>query len=150
MIRARRRAEDPVEAREIVEVVVDREALIEAGRLRHDGDAAPELRAVAVFHGDAGDLGCAGAGPHDRAERSDRRCLARAVGAEEAEDLPDPHLEGQILKRRAFTEALREMGCAYGGPDDSKVHARICSTARAWGQVIVILPHIPWQTPPKR
>ena len=65
---------------------------VEVGQLRHRRDS--QLRRHRVHaHVDAVDEHAAAGGPHPRGDRADRRRLAGAVGAEQAEDLALEHLE---------------------------------------------------------
>src|SRR5215471_4732278 len=85
---------DAVELGVEAQVLLGAEVLVERGRLEHEADAAPNR----VPLGDdvvAGDLGRPRGGGGQRAEDVDRRGLARAVRAEEAERLAgvDPEVD---------------------------------------------------------
>ena len=68
------------------EVLLGGEVAVERRVLEHESDVPAD---VVAFAGDveAAHAGGAGGGPRKRAEHVDRRALAGAVGAEEAEDL---------------------------------------------------------------
>ena len=77
---------DAVELGVEAEVLLGGEVAVERRVLEHEADVPADVVALA---GDveAAHAGGAGGGPRQRAEHVDRRALAGAVGAEEAEDL---------------------------------------------------------------
>ena len=98
-----------VQLGEALEVLDDAQAEVEPRRLGHDRDAAPDLHAVLGRQRDPGHRGGAGRRRDERAERPDRRRLAGAIGAEEAEDLATPDVERDIVECETGAERLREV-----------------------------------------
>ena len=102
-----------VAARDVVEhgvepqVLVGREPVVERGVLEHHADRPPHV----VGLGDdviAGQLGPAARRPEQGREHEDRRALAGAVGAEEAEDLALVDLEVDGVDGSKAAEILAE------------------------------------------
>jgi hypothetical protein len=82
----------PVEA----EVLLGRQRLVQGRLLEHEADRSTDPGLVANDIVSVDDRR-AGRGPEQRAQHPDRRRLAGAVGAEEAEHLTLPDLEGHAL-----------------------------------------------------
>jgi hypothetical protein len=102
-----------VDAAEEAQVLPDREVVVEAEALAHVADLP--LHALGV----AGDVRAehepgAGAGLEQAAQHPDRRGLARAVCAEEAEDLALTDRERDAVDRREGAEALGELPDLHG------------------------------------
>jgi hypothetical protein len=98
----------PVQAGVEVEVLDGRQALIQAGRLGEQADARAELVGVDA---DLGPLDPRPplAGPDQAGQQPDRRRLAGAVRAEEAEHLAAPHLDREAADRPGIPEPLPEL-----------------------------------------
>src|SRR5436190_1490768 len=101
-------ARESINAREEPDVLIDGEALVQGKALGHVADAPLDAFGVAA-HVDAAD----GRGPARRLEQSaqhaNRRRLARAVRAEEAEDLSLADVERQMIDGDEVAEAPREI-----------------------------------------
>src|SRR5262249_55604273 len=94
-------ARDP-EIRGMEDQVLDHvESAVGIGTLWHDTDAAANADGIVDDIG-AGDTRTTGTCKDARGEDTDRRRLARAVGAEEPEELPLPYLEIEALERDEF------------------------------------------------
>ncbi len=104
-----------VQVGEALEILEHAQAEVEARRLGHDRDPAADLDAVLRGEIDPGDRRRARARGDERAERPDGRGLARAVGAEEAEDLAARHVERDVVDGEPIAEALRQVPDRYGG-----------------------------------
>src|SRR5258708_3655405 len=110
-LRPRRRAVEPEQRREEQEVLLGGLPLVEAGLLGEDADRGPDLL-VLPAEAVTGDLGGPAGRRDERAEQAQGRGLARAVRAEEAEDLALSHLEVQLLDGGQTLESLRQPLCA--------------------------------------
>ena len=91
-------AVDAVAAREELQVLTDEHVVVGAHEVRHVADDRPD-QVVLVADGLAVDAGLAPAGLEQRRENLDRRGLARAVGADEAEALALLDGEVQVVQR---------------------------------------------------
>ena len=104
---ARRRARigKAVETRDEFQVLRDGEVLIQAEMLGHVADVALDL--VGFAANVVAETGAASlVGSEQPAEHADGCGLARAVGAEEAVDLPASHLHGEIAHNLAPVEGF--------------------------------------------
>ena len=105
LVDARRAVGHAVHARDKAQVLADRQVFPERKTLRHVADVALDLPGLAPdVVAEAGAF--AAVGRQQAAQHADRRRLAAAVRAEEAEDLAAPHRQGQILDRVIVTEML--------------------------------------------
>src|SRR5262249_28999984 len=86
------RARDAEEAAVVVEVLPDRQRTVECVRLRDDADLALDIGWV-PGHIEARDERAAAGRDDCRRQHPDRRRLAGAVRAQNAEELAAPHLE---------------------------------------------------------
>jgi hypothetical protein len=114
-----------VDARDEVEVLLDREVLVEAEPLGHVADAALDigrLRAQIEAEGGPATL----VGREQPAEHADRRRLAAAVRAEEADDAPARDGEIDVVHHRAPAVALGES--AHLDRRRDLVHLSVTST----------------------
>src|SRR6185436_3963282 len=96
-----------VNAAEELDVLIDRQQLIQRELLRHVADRALDALGIAA-HIDAADKGSAGSRLQQSAQHPDGRRLACAVGAKEAEDLSPLDRERQIVNGDEGTEAARQ------------------------------------------
>ncbi len=98
---------------EELDVLVDREVVVERELLRHVADA--RLHAVGVLHDvDAVDGGRSLARREQATEHPDRRRLAGAVRAEESEDAPSRHLEVEVIDGDEVAEPTHEAAALDG------------------------------------
>ena len=105
---AGRAAAQAVDAAEEAEVLAHREVVVEAEALAHVAD--PPLHALGVLRDvDAEHEAGAGGGGEQAAQHADRRRLAGAVRAEEAEDLALVHAERDPVDGHEGAEALGEL-----------------------------------------
>ncbi len=81
--------------------------VVDGGVLAREADAGAELRGLAD-HVEAGHASRAGVGGEEGGEDPDRRRLARAVGAEHAEDGAGGGLEVDAVQRAHVAERLDE------------------------------------------
>ena len=111
-------ARDAEEAAVVVEVLPDGERAVERVRLRDDADLALHVGGVAADV-EAGDERAPAGRDDGRREHPDRRRLARAVRAEQAEELAAPHLEVEPVDGDERPVDLAELL----GPDRRVPHA---------------------------
>ena len=90
----------PVEHRMQPDVLLGGQVEVERGLLEDDADLAADLGLLA-FQVPAGDGGPAGGGGERRGEDRHGRRLPRAVGSEQAEQLPFRHVEADAVHRVA-------------------------------------------------
>jgi hypothetical protein len=90
------------------EIFARGQLLIEAGRLKDYADALTD--GGAVGKNVEAENSCRSVLRRDqRREDSKKRCLAAAVGPQEAEDFARVGVERDVVKRDAITVAMREM-----------------------------------------
>ena len=97
-------AGEAVDSAEELDVLVDRQQLVERELLRHVADAAFDAFRILRDVDAADERGAAGR-PQQAAQHADGGGLARAVGAQEAEDLARLDAEGQVVHGDEVTEA---------------------------------------------
>src|SRR5581483_8374489 len=102
-----------IDAGEEVEVLLDREIVIERKFLRHVSDAAAH-GAGTQRAGFARERAFAGGGLDKTAEHLDGRGFAGAVGAEESVDFAVTYFEVHVLHGLKFAESLREISRTDG------------------------------------
>jgi len=95
-------------------VLAHRQVGIDVGLFGHHADV-PACRAGRLRHVVAGDDGLPFGGRDVAGEHAGRRALARAVGAEEAEDLAAGDAEADVIDRHAVAEATRQAVGHQGG-----------------------------------
>ena len=100
---------EPVEPAEEVEVGAGRQLVVEPGRLGQDPDPGADLLGM-LGDVEAVHRGAPLARLDQRGEQPDRRRLARAVGAEQAEDLATEHLEIHVPDRPQLPELAAQTG----------------------------------------
>ena len=100
---------DLIQLGEALEVLPDAQGEVEAGRLGHDRDPAPDLDPRLRRERQSSDPRRPRGRRDQRTERAHDGRLAGAVGAEESEDLAPPDLEGHIVEGDAVAEPLRQM-----------------------------------------
>ncbi len=93
--------------REEVEVLAHGEVLIERKALRHVADARLDASGLSEDRR-AEDLGVAFVGREHRCEQPNQRRLARAVGADEAEDLASADLKIDVIDSDQIPEPVSE------------------------------------------
>src|SRR5262249_15411957 len=115
---------EPEQAGVELDVLAQREPLVEAHLLPHVADviADPPGPGDDV---DAVDLDRAGGGPEQPDQHADRRALAGPVAAEKREDGARFDRDAQGVDGREVAEALREPR----GPDDGRAHASPASAS---------------------
>src|SRR5581483_3121476 len=96
-----------VDAGDEIEVLLDREVLVETEALRHVADAPLDLARLAQDV-EAEARAAARVGIQQSAEHADRRRLAAAVRSEKAADAAACHREIDAVDRADRAEALRE------------------------------------------
>ena len=116
-----------VEPRDEEEVLLDRQVLVERELLRHVADFALDARAVAP-HVEAEHRPLAGVGRQQAADQADRRRLAGAVGAEEADDLARRDPQRDMVDGDDSVERFGEAG----NVDDVHGRLRGRSTSTIW------------------
>ena len=97
-----------VEAGEALEVLGHGETQVEPRRLGHDRDSLADIDAILGVQWKTGDDRGTSRRGQQSAESTYRSRLARAVGAEEAEDLAVLDSEGDVRDGRTLTEAFGE------------------------------------------
>ena len=102
------------------------EVVVEHAVLEDDADRAPDLDGVGA-HVVAADRRLPARRPDQRGEHADRGGLARAVGSEQAEDLPGPDPE------REAPDGMHRAGIGLGELGDDH---RVCSWRRAWSGTV--------------
>src|SRR5262249_49018827 len=117
-----------VDAGKEIEVLVDREIVVERKLLGHVAELLPD-----VLRTQLADLACqshlARAGRQQATEHLDRGGLARTVGAEQSEDLAVAHLEIDALDRDEVAECLAQAARA----DRHRITDRLATVAvRKW------------------
>ena len=122
----------PVDSPDELEVLRDRQVLVEAEALRHVADLALDPRRLAQDV-EAEARAAAAVGGEQAAEHADRRGLAAAVGPQEAVDLAPAHLEREAVDDHLAVEALGETfdvdgegGFGHGGATYGS------TTSRGW------------------
>ena len=101
------------------EVAVEREALREVADLRREPPPLAQRVEAAGAH-------APGVGLQQAEDRAQRRRLARAVGADQAEHLAAPHVEGHARRRPRTSPKRRET------PLDATSASRACAGAARW------------------
>ena len=96
---------------EELEVLADGDAVVDAGVVGHVADGAAHRLGI-DRDVDAIDLDAPGHGLEQRRHDADGRGLAGAVGADEAEDLARPHVEGDVAEDVEVAEAVPEVAHA--------------------------------------
>ena len=121
-----------------VQVLEHRHVGVQAEALRHVGDDV--LHAFRVTrHADAAERRVAGRRTQHAGQHAQRRCLAGAVGADQAEQLAARHIEAQRIHRGDLAEAARQAldvdrcagwigrggggGCVHCGASSSRTSA---------------------------
>ena len=117
--RASRVAPDAIDAAEEAQVLDHREVVVERELLRHVADVLAHPLGLARDV-EARDGRSSAARPQEAAQHADGRRFARAVGAEEADDLAPPRLEAHVVDGDEIAEALDETvgddpDLAFGG-----------------------------------
>ena len=121
-----RRAGEPVEPGVELDVLAQREALVQAHLLAHVADPVAHAARVADdVH--AVDLDRARRRPDEADQHADGRALAGAVGAEEGEDRARRHFDREVVDRGEGAEALGEPA----RPDDRPGHHTPPASARS-------------------
>src|SRR4029450_4445535 len=129
--RRRRRIGDPIEPRDKLQVLAHREILVEAEALRHVADVALDLvRLPANVVTEAG--AAAFVGGEQAAQHADGRGLARAIGTEEAVDLPALDAHRQIAHGLAAVEGFRRPSDIDGDVRRRGHSARPSTTLTGW------------------
>ena len=98
-----------VEVREALEVLADTQTQVQARRFGHHRDPPADLHAVLGRERYSRHRRRPGRRLDERAERPDRRRLARAVRAKEPEDLASSHVERDVVEGHPVAEALGQM-----------------------------------------
>ena len=101
----------PAQAREVLQHVGPRELVVELEVARQVADPPARGEHVGAEH-----LGAAGGRARQAQQHPHRRALARAVGAEEAEDLAVADLEVEVEDAAPGPVVLRQLLGADGGP----------------------------------
>src|SRR5690606_34615162 len=104
----------PLQAREIVDVLARAEPFVEAARVRQHPEAAA-YRGGITGGVDAVDAHGAAVGPHQRVEHAQRGGLAGTVGTEQAGDLAVARAERDAVDRDDVSEGLAQAGCLDHG-----------------------------------
>ena len=91
-----------------VEVLADAELVVHAEEVGHVADAGVDLLTF-LGHVGAVDERPAAGGFEERGENTQRRRLARAVGADETKDLALRHLERDVVQRQAAAVGLGQV-----------------------------------------
>src|SRR6266508_3053185 len=117
---------------EMLQVLAPGQVVVAIGRLYAGADVPPRLRKIAREIEDA-NADPAAIGARQAHEHADRRRLARAVGAQKAEDLAGIELEGNIRNCFPVAEAL---GQILGRKDDLRGHARNSLTNARAGRAV--------------
>ena len=105
--RSRRRAREPVQAPDHLEVLAPGQQAVDGGVLPGEPDLPAQPLGVA-HDVEPGDLGAPAVGLEQRREDPHRGRLAGAVGAEQAEDGAGLDLEVEAVERARLAEALDE------------------------------------------
>ena len=109
------RAGEPVEAGVELDVLPDRQTLVEAHLLAHVADPVAHAPGV-TDHVDAVDLDRPLRRPEKPDQHPDRRALPRAIGAEKGEDGPRLHLDAEVIHGGEVAEPLGEAARADDHP----------------------------------
>ena len=97
-----------VDAAEEVQVLRDREVVVERKLLRHVADLLPDF-SRAKCAALAGKLHVSRGGFQQTAQHLDRRCFSRAVGAQQSINFAVAHLQAHVVHRGEGAEFLRDM-----------------------------------------